>query len=76
MHGRPVTWKGTMSYDTIPYEEDDAIGWLMLNRPDDGNMFTATMCLEIRDCMPSSHTAISHQRCFIDPVASTVWEVV
>jgi naphthoate synthase len=40
-----------MSYETILYEEDGAVGWLTLNRPDDGNMFTATMCLEIRDCI-------------------------
>src|ERR687898_138063 len=40
-----------MSYDTILYREDGPIGWLTLNRPDDGNMFTATMCHEIRDCI-------------------------
>jgi len=40
-----------MSYETILYEEDGAIGWLTLNRPDDGNMFTPAMCLEIRDCI-------------------------
>ena len=40
-----------MSFKTITYEEDDAIGWLTLNRPDDGNMFTAEMCHEIRDCI-------------------------
>jgi naphthoate synthase len=40
-----------MAYETILYEEDGAIGWLTLNRPDDGNMFTPAMCLEIRDCI-------------------------
>jgi len=40
-----------MSFKTITYEEDGAIGWLTLNRPDDGNMFTAEMCHEIRDCI-------------------------
>ena len=40
-----------MSFDTILYEEDGPIGWLTLNRPDDGNMFTPQMCHEIRDCI-------------------------
>jgi len=40
-----------MPYETILYEEDGAIGWLTLNRPDDGNMFTPAMCHEIRDCI-------------------------
>ena len=40
-----------MTYETILYEEDGAIGWLTLNRPQDGNMFTAAMCHEIRDCI-------------------------
>jgi naphthoate synthase len=40
-----------MAYETILYEEDGATGWLTLNRPHDGNMFTATMCHEIRDCV-------------------------
>ena len=40
-----------MTYETILYEEDGPIGWLTLNRPDDGNMFTVTMCHEIRDCI-------------------------
>jgi naphthoate synthase len=40
-----------VSFETIVYEEDGPIGWLTLNRPDDGNMFTAQMCLEIRDCI-------------------------
>jgi len=40
-----------MTYETIIYEEDGAIGWLTLNRPNDGNMFTAAMCHEIRDCI-------------------------
>ena len=40
-----------MVFETILYEEDGPIGWLTLNRPDDGNMFTPTMCHEIRDCI-------------------------
>lgn len=40
-----------MAFETILYEEDGPIGWLTLNRPDDGNMFTATMCHELRDCI-------------------------
>jgi naphthoate synthase len=40
-----------VAYETILYEEDGPIGWLTLNRPDDGNMFNATMCHEIRDCI-------------------------
>src|SRR3954471_16843514 len=40
-----------MTFETILYKEEGPIGWLTLNRPDDGNMFTATMCHEIRDCI-------------------------
>lgn len=40
-----------MAYETIIYEEDGPIGTITLNRPDDGNMFTAEMCHEIRDCI-------------------------
>ena len=40
-----------MSYEQILYAEDGPIGTITLNRPDDGNMFTAQMCLEIRDCI-------------------------
>jgi len=40
-----------MTFETILYEEDGQIGRLTLNRPDDGNMFTATMCHEIRACI-------------------------
>jgi len=40
-----------MGYETILYEEDGPLGWLTLNRPDDGNMFTKTTCLEVRDCV-------------------------
>ena len=40
-----------MTYETILYREEGAIGWLTLNRPDDGNMFTPLMCHEIRDCI-------------------------
>lgn len=38
-----------MSYNTILYEQDGPVGTITLNRPDDGNMFTAEMCHEIRD---------------------------
>ena len=38
-----------MPYETILYAEDGPIGTITLNRPDDGNMFNATMCHEIRD---------------------------
>jgi naphthoate synthase len=40
-----------MSYETILYREEGPVGWLTLNRPDDGNMFTPQMCHEIRDCI-------------------------
>lgn len=40
-----------MAFETIRYEEDGPIGTITLNRPDDGNMFTALMCHEIRDCI-------------------------
>lgn len=40
-----------MPYETILYVEDGPIGTITLNRPDDGNMFTAQMCHEIRDCV-------------------------
>ena len=40
-----------MSYETILYREEGAVGWLTLNRPQDGNMFTPQMCHDIRDCI-------------------------
>lgn len=40
-----------MVFKEITYEEDGPIGTITLNRPDDGNMFTETMCHEIRDCI-------------------------
>lgn len=40
-----------MSFSEIIYEEDGPIGTITLNRPDNGNMFTETMCHEIRDCI-------------------------
>lgn len=40
-----------MAFKEIAYEEDGPIGTITLNRPDDGNMFTETMCHEIRDCI-------------------------
>lgn len=40
-----------MTYSEILYEEDGPVGTITLNRPHDGNMFTETMCHEIRDCI-------------------------
>ena len=40
-----------MEFETILYKEDGPIGTITLNRPDDGNMFTETMCHEVRDCI-------------------------
>jgi len=40
-----------LSFSEIEYREDGPIGTLTLNRPQDGNMFTETMCHEIRDCI-------------------------
>ena len=40
-----------MSYTEILYVEDGPIGTITMNRPDNGNMFTETMCHEIRDCI-------------------------
>ncbi|MGA0796653.1 MAG: hypothetical protein ACO3P0_11300 [Quisquiliibacterium sp.] len=55
-----------MAFETILYEEDGPIGWLTLNRPDDGNMFTPLMCHEIRDCIdfdePDSGKALDAMR--------------
>jgi naphthoate synthase len=39
------------TFETILYREEGPVGIITLNRPDDGNMFTPTMCLEIRDCI-------------------------
>lgn len=38
-------------FSEILYEEDGPIAKITLNRPEDGNMFTETMCHEIRDCI-------------------------
>ncbi len=40
-----------MSYREITYAEEGVIGTITLNRPDNGNMFTETMCHEIRECI-------------------------
>jgi naphthoate synthase len=40
-----------LDFETILFEEDGPVGWLTLNRPDDGNMFTPAMCHEVRDCI-------------------------
>ena len=42
-----------MEYSQILYREDGPIGTITLNRPENGNMFTETMCHEIRDCIES-----------------------
>jgi naphthoate synthase len=42
-----------MQFETILYEEQGRVGILTLNRPEDGNMFTETMCHEIRDYVKS-----------------------
>lgn len=39
------------TFETILYEEDGPIGWITINRPEDGNMFTPVTCIEIRDCI-------------------------
>ena len=51
-----------MTFETILYEEDGPIGWLTLNRPHDGNMFTPTMCHEIRDCINDDPARDAHAR--------------
>ncbi len=40
-----------MAYDTILYEEDGPVGTITLNRAEDGNMFTPSMCHEVHDCI-------------------------
>src|ERR671933_44237 len=40
-----------LRFETILYEEDGPVGTITLNRPEDGNMFTAATCHEIRDCI-------------------------
>jgi naphthoate synthase len=40
-----------MTFNTILYQEDGPVGTITLNRPDDGNMFTAEMCFEVRDLL-------------------------
>jgi len=39
------------NYETILYREEGPVGVLTLNRPHDGNMFTPTTCVEVRDCL-------------------------
>jgi naphthoate synthase len=38
-------------YETILYREEGPVGILTLNRPHEGNMFTPTTCLEVKDCI-------------------------
>ena len=40
-----------MTFTQITYAEDGPVGTITLNRPENGNMFTETMCHEIRDCI-------------------------
>jgi naphthoate synthase len=40
-----------MDFTEIIYAEEGPVGTITLNRPNDGNMFTETMCHEIRDCI-------------------------
>lgn len=40
-----------MNFETIIYAEDGPVGTITLNRPDDGNMFNAQMCHDLRDCI-------------------------
>ncbi len=40
-----------MAFEEILYREEGPIGFVTLNRPNDGNMFTPRMCHEIRDCI-------------------------
>jgi naphthoate synthase len=40
-----------LAFTEIEYREEGPVGTLTLNRPHDGNMFTETMCHEIRDCI-------------------------
>ena len=51
-----------MSYNTILYEQDGPVGTITLNRPEDGNMFTAEMCHELRDLIDAirreTHTRV------------------
>ena len=39
------------NYETILYREEGPVGIITLNRPHDGNMFTPTTCIEVRDCL-------------------------
>lgn len=41
----------SQNFETILYAEDGPVGTITLNRPNNGNMFTETMCHEIRDCI-------------------------
>jgi naphthoate synthase len=47
-HGQP---ESKLRFSEIEYSEEGPVGTLTLNRPHDGNMFTETMCHEIRDCI-------------------------
>lgn len=40
-----------MTYSQILFEEDGPIATITMNRPENGNMFTETMCHELRDCL-------------------------
>jgi naphthoate synthase len=40
-----------MNFTQILYAEEGPVGTLTMNRPENGNMFTETMCHEIRTCI-------------------------
>lgn len=40
-----------MAFTQITYEESGPVGTITMNRPENGNMFTETMCHELRDCI-------------------------
>lgn len=42
-----------MSFSEILFQEDGPLAIITLNRPEDGNMFTETMCHELRACIES-----------------------
>ena len=35
-------------FETVLYREEGAVGWITLNRPEQGNMFNAVMLAELR----------------------------
>jgi len=43
-----------VTFETITYAEEGPVGVITLNRPHDGNMFTAATCHELRDCIEAA----------------------